>query len=328
MYWVCLEQSKGFWKWVYNATETNYTCHDDDCSTRICDKIDGCIMEEDTCTPKSTNCTKYSCVVHDNGEKECVGESLLRDSTCKREICDEEADAIVRLDYLENCTKMPEYNKCLNPSCIYDAKTKTSTCNFTPREPDGNDPCTIYTCDPATGEFIETPKCNDGLYCTEDICTIFGECKFSPISCADKLDMEGYPCFEPRCKEDPDNKRYKCVRKLIRNAYIDVCGNCIIEDDTNSESSLSYDPNQSHDTVSCTGAPAKPILTEGLAAASIALIILAAVLIGAGLAASGVIGTKTLIDRAKQADNQSAHSNPLFEESETEMSNPAYAGQD
>jgi len=326
MYWVCLERSTGTWEWVYNATKTNYTCHNDACSDRICDKTEGCIMAKDTCSPKSTNCTKYTCVVHDDGSKECVGETLLRNSTCKWEFCDDEADAIVRRDYLENCTKMEEYNKCLNPSCIYDAKTKTSTCNFTPIAAPGNDPCIIYTCDPETGNFTETPKCDDGLYCTEDICTIFGECKYSPVSCADKLDMEGYPCFEPRCKEDPENKRYKCVRKLIRNAYIDVCGQCIIEDETNSQSA-SYDPNESHDTVSCTGAPAKPILTEGLAAASIALIILAAVLIGAGLAASGVIGTKTLIDRAKGANNQSAHSNPLFEESETEMSNPTYAGE-
>jgi len=39
-----------------------------------------------------------------------------------------------------------------------------------------------------------------------------------------------------------------------------------------------------------------------------------------------VLGTKTLIERAKGADNQSAHSNPLFEENETELSNPTYAG--
>jgi len=65
-------------------------------------------------------------------------------------------------------------------------------------------------------------------------------------------------------------------------------------------------------------------LTEGLAAAAIALIIIAAIVAGAGIAASSIIGTKTLINRARGAANQSAHSNPLFEESETEMVNPTF----
>jgi len=329
MYWVCLEQSKGHWKWVYNATETNYTCHDDACSVRACHPVDGCAMVTETCASKTTNCTTYTCEVDAAGNKQCVARSLLVNSTCKHEYCDEETDSIVRIDYLDDCKKMAEYNKCLNPSCVYDAKNKTSTCKFTARQPDGNDPCIIYTCDPETGIFTQTPKCDDGLYCTEDHCTIFGECRNNPIRCSEKLDMIGYSCFEARCKEDPDNKRYKCMRKLIRNAYIDVCGNCIIENATSDEASAgsaSILSEESIDTVSCTGAPAKPLLTEGLAAASIALIILAAVIIGAGLAASGVVGTKTLIDRAKGANNQSAHSNPLFEESETELSNPTYAG--
>jgi len=143
--------------------------------------------------------------------------------------------------------------------------------------------------------------------------------------------MSGYPCFEPRCKEVPDEKKYKCVRKLIRNAYIDVCGRCIQEStatssETSSSTSSFVIKGGDVDTTGCTGAPAKPILTEGLAAASIALIIIAAVVVGAAITASSVMGTKTLLNRAKGAENQSAHSNPLFEGNETELSNPMYTG--
>jgi len=119
------------------------------------------------------------------------------------------------------------------------------------------------------------------------------------------------------------------MRKLIKDAYVDVCGNCIKEEvndvaESEMSSSLSH---SSIDLLECTHAPPKPILTEGLAAASIALIILFAILIGAGIAASGVIGTKTLIERAKGANNQSAHTNPLFEGNEAEMTNPAFVGE-
>jgi hypothetical protein len=122
------------------------------------------------------------------------------------------------------------------------------------------------------------------------------------------------------------------VRKLIRNAYLDVCGRCIQEKVESNEQSTSSsfssldEKEKEFDTTSCTGAPAKPILTEGLAAASIALIIIAAVIVGAAIAASSVMGTKTLINRARGAGNQSAHSNPLFEGNDTELTNPTYAG--
>jgi len=115
-----------------------------------------------------------------------------------------------------------------------------------------------------------------------------------------------------------------CQRKLLQNAYIDICGNCIAGDDSGGGSSSSSQEQTT--SMECADAPAKPLLQEGLAAASIALIILGAVLIGAGIAASGIAGTKTLMNRAKGANNQSAHTNPLFEDNDAEMTNPAYVG--
>jgi len=75
--------------------------------------------------------------------------------------------------------------------------------------------------------------------------------------------------------------------------------------------------------VECTGAPARPVVVEGLAAASIALIIIFAIILGALVAASGVYATKTLVGRAKGAGLHNAVSNPFYEGA-TEMENPYY----
>jgi len=105
----------------------------------------------------------------------------------------------------------------------------------------------------------------------------------------------------------------------VEGASIDVCGKCILESDLTS--------NLEDAIGDCVDAPEQEIMKEGLAAATIAMIILAAIIIGAAIATSGVMGTKALLDRARAANNQSAHSNPLFEENEAEMTNPAFVGE-
>jgi len=276
----------------------------------------------------------------------------FEDRQCSKEICKDGK----KVWELKNLTiACPNKNKCKEPYCQEDG-----TCNFTDKKPKDPELCKNYTCDPNTGDFNVTVKCDDGLFCTEDSCIerlnfddpdlSYGECHFEAVVCSNIIDMDAYPCFVAECREN--TSEYKCVRKLLRNAYIDVCGNCIVEkvpdvtpasgSETSASSSVqpseasvsvsdigdpvvsSADQSNSVDLLECTGAPARPILTEGLAAASIALIIIAAVVIGAAITASGVLGTKALIDRAKMADNQSAHSNPLYQTNDTEMSNPAF----
>jgi len=298
---------------------------------------------------------------------------------CTYEVCENDKKVLKTKDLYEACKNKlgcdnqgKNCNLCLVPICV-DGK-----CDTLPKEPEGDDPCIVYTCIPATGNFTESPKCDDGKHCTNDYCDMLGECMHEEIICAKEIEMEGYPCFEARCREDPndenkDGKQYKCVRKLIRNAYIDVCGNCIEEkpipvvtvnssgssgasgsgsgsgsgapttrgasDSASGSASPSASPSgssgaggeghttssESVDLLECTGAPPRPILIEGLAASSIGLIIIAAVVGGIGITASGIITTKTLIDRARQANNQSAHSNPLYQNNEAEMNNPAFA---
>jgi len=330
---VCMEyvctyvpkgENKGIWEWQYVPSDENKTCSDTPCYTRACDAEKGCQRVQDICSPQSTDCDEYSCD-DSSGTDECVSKSLLIVTKCAREVCKNNTKVLeIDLDQCEEAVT----DKCLVAECIYSEENQSSWCNYTPRPEPSNDPCVIYTCNPENGTFSTTPKCTDGLYCTEDICTVFGECKYKQVACEDELNMEGYPCFEARCREVTANATYKCVRKLIRNAYIDVCGNCIIEQIDSDEETNESSSGQEPDLLECTNAPPRPLLTQGLAAASIALIIIFAVVIGAGIAASGVMGTKTLISRARAADNQSAHSNPLFEGNETEMSNPAFIGKD
>jgi len=348
----CQKQSDKSWKWVYVPTAVNLSCKSDACSYRQCrneadpNKFpDGCYWE-DICLNRTTECEYYSCDVSGSKPACTMTKANFSETECTKEVCDKGKKVWINKDIKTAC---PTSDMCYLPLC-YNGK-----CEYVKKDPDGDDPCTVYTCDPATGNFSETPKCYDGLFCTIDYCDVFGECSFEPIKCEERLMMAGYPCFEARCKEEEDN--FRCVRKLRRNAYIDVCGNCIDEkkessevfsSDSDSASSSSListswtslsgsehdqsmvivSKNSSEDEVDlleCTGAPPRPILAEGLAAASIGLIVVAAVVIGAGIAASGIIGTKILIDRARQANNQTAHINPLYEGNCAEMINPAFA---
>jgi len=246
----------------------------------------------------------------------CVNNSLLIQTKCMHEVCRN------GMKYFEQRIDKCSPNKCQNVVCVFtDEHKNVSECRYSQKDAPDNDLCKIWECDINTGEWHDSPTCYDGLHCTTDKCWK-GQCRFPDISCDLELNMDGYPCFQPKCKEAEG--RYKCVRKLIPNAYIDICGHCIMSDDEASSDSGSQSGSSVDQLTACTGAPPKPVLTQELAAAAIALIILAAVIVGAGITASGVIGTKQLIDRAKGANNQSAHSNPLFEDNETELSNPAY----
>jgi len=319
MEYVCEKKEKGFWEWHFVPSQENLTCVDNACFTRECVPSKGCKNKKDICTVNSNDCDLYTCDASGESPK-CVRESLLIETTCTKEVCKDGKKVLE--EYLDNCVEA-QTNKCLIAKCVYNDDDKTSYCNYSNKPEPTNDPCSVFTCHPEDGTFTSEPKCKDGLFCTEDVCTVFGECKYPAVSCSE-LSMEGYSCFERRCKENVTGQRYTCVRKLIVGAYIDVCGNCIMDEVDSKIRGASSE--EEVDLLQCTNAPPKPLLTEGLAAASIALIILAAVIIGAAVAASGVMGTKTLINRAKGANNQSAHSNPLFEESATEMTNPAFAG--
>jgi len=304
------------WEWVGHYTADFVRCNvsDDACYQRHCDDELGCV-ENEICQSKSNDCMKFTC---ENNNQTCVNVSLLKTYECIIESCEDghivrsEPDTSM-CENSHNCSWITCPGDIHNPKfgrCVYTLKLSEEE----------RDPCYNYTCDPETDEFVPVFKCDDGLYCTEDKCSVNGNCKNIPISCYDELDMTNYPCFRAVCKEDYEKETYRCVRKLRRGAYIDICGQCIREDGLYDDSGL-----DSLATTACTEAPDEPILKEGLAAASIALIIVGAILIGATITMSGIIGTKTLIERARAANNQTAVSNPLFEGNAAELNNPTYA---
>jgi len=303
----------GSWMWKMVDTKVKTMCVTDDCYDRECVPDAGCVATE-KCRINTTECDTYECVI-EAGVPKCK-HTDLRDTflhlQCMEEVCTPDGKRIPV--YLDLDTHCPNENKCEKASCV------NGSCVFTPTTHSGNDLCLNYECDPKTGIWTSSPKCNDGLACTRDSCWNYGtyyECHNVTIQC--NLSMEEYACFYQACRETGNSSEYKCVRKLLPNHYIDICGNCLKEnpDEAGSDVSQEFDP--------CSIGPDAPFPLEPLAAATIALIVLGAIIAGAAVTTTSVIGTKALISRAKDANNQSAHNNPLFEGAENEMTNPAFA---
>jgi len=308
--YVCVySQSDHMWSWELEDTDEKKKCVSDECYDRYCDAGLGCV-KTDICRNKSTECTTYSCE-----NKKCIPKETPRKETeCTIEKCEDGKIVVKQKPLDKSC---PNTNKCLEAVC-----TEMGTCMFR-NTTHNTDPCMITVCDPDKG-WVSTPKCDDGLFCTVDKCTVKGECRHTPVNCYLEIDMSEHPCFRAVCKEDTAKGNYTCTRKKKDGVYIDVCGNCLRLEDTEGSSSENWtDP-----TTDCANAPDEYIPKKELAAATIAMIVLGAIIIGAAVGTTTVIGTKTLLEHARAANNQSAHSNPLFEGDQTEMNNPAFAGEE
>jgi len=312
--WTCVGSQQAGWQWKSAKTTAATNCKNDICYERACDDVKGCIPVKDVCESKSTMCTQYTC----NKNKTCDQKNLLMKYECMEEKCASDGTKIA-VWHDDVCLKKHDCTVCSHdPS---DSKTY-GRCAYIPY-PNGGDNCTSYTCNSTSGDtWIESPKCDDGFACTEDKCSVDGECWSVNIDCYQEINMTDYPCFRAACKEDSSQEKgYRCVRKIKPGAYMDVCGRCIetIEDSENTSSSSSKEPDL------CVDEPVLPPIKEGIAAATVACIVLLALIGGGAIAGTSIIGTKILLDRARAASNQSAHSNPLFEENAAEMSNPTYA---
>jgi von Willebrand factor type A domain. len=275
-------------------------CPDQPCQVTHCnnsEELEDTIAARCSYTPfeckqeSSNNCKEYVCKY--NG----------KENTCEEVSSDE------KLKCSEKSTG------CVSYSCVASADNGKGACVGVKKTHE-TDVCTNWTCDPETGLWNSTPKCTTELACKTAKCSIAGGgvCSLVDVNCYGKVENLT-DCFQAICKEPKG-----CQKKLYDGAYVDICGECIRPDGLESGSVT-----ESQET-GCIDAPEEPLDTEGLAAAAIALIILGAIIIGAAVAASTVLGTKALLDRARGAANQSVVSNPLFEDSATEMSNPAFAG--
>ena len=293
-------------RYEVRPTQVKENCQSDGCALRSCVNETGCVADPSIC--KSTNCTRRDCV-----DKQCVETPVVCNSTlCQVGECVEEEGGCVQHDR-DPLTVCKEF-----PATCYDVKCNpvSNACEYSEKLPPESDICSNYTCNNETGEWTVVPKCEDNIVCTDDRCSYDGKCTNLPTDCPN-LDMTAYPCFAPAC-----NERRGCYRKLYANAYVDICGNCIREDvNDEASSSITEDVDDS-----CLNGMGNDSLQPALTTAAVVGIVLVAIVVGIALTVSGVFGTKELVKRAQGAQNQSAHSNPLYETDEQEMTNPAFLG--
>jgi len=269
-------------------------CIDVTCDENAVDEDHRCIEVDHTCVQPNNKCQKSVCYVNENGENDC---QIVEDKS------------------ILNCSAKNKKDGCRSWRCDPTADEGQGACvatNFTHKE----DNCIDYEC----GEddmWHAIPRCTSDKKCKISRCNdADGSCFEVDVDCRGKVKLPN-KCFEAACKE-PDG----CYKKQYRGAYFDVCGRCVSTNDGDSEISYSEDASGED----CVVTSEEDVPTEGLAAAAVALIVVGVIILGAAIALSSVVGTKALIDRARGAADQAVVSNPLFEDSQTEMTNPAFLG--
>jgi len=311
---VCVPDEVLGFRWERQPSKNMTDSISDECFNRVCDDVFG-VNETDVCTNRTTECKVYACNRSGGiGKGKCEYTlTPLRDLDCYYEECPD--DKMIRI-YKNLSVVCPTEYKCLIPTCTEDGQCKFEHA----KPPEGvftEDQLDCVVCDNATGIF--SYYCDDGQFCTNDLCAADKTCHYTPVDCYTELNMSTKNpkdfCFLPDCAEKPT--KYQCKRKKKPGTFIDMCGRCV---DENGEP---FEKDDSSDDL-CALSEDDVVLKEPLAAATIAMIVLGAILIGAAITMSSILGTKALLERAKQANNQSAHSNPLFEDNGKEMANPTF----
>jgi len=281
--------------------------------------IDNCAEEARRRFPDE-GCVSSTCNPDATGDDICSFTHMPKthENMCKIYVCNPVTNKAEVTEFVnETCRQME--NECYRFTCDVNMNNGMGGCKAQPKKHTYDfditqDLCNIYSCDNKTGWYA-TPVCSTLSNCTTSLCRPSdGTCSEEPLSCTDLITVPN-DCMQAVCKEGKG-----CTLKRYSGAYIDICGNCIRTDPFGKAISDGEEYN-------CVELSDEPLTKEGLAAAAIALIVLGAIILGALIAVSGVMGTKALIDRARGASNQAVVSNPLFEESQTEMSNPAFVGE-
>jgi len=280
-------------------------CEIKPCATMKCDDSadtpddERCSWDPVKCPEKTNLCTVWVCETDAHGNNVCVEQEDT-----------EEVNKCAAKNKKDGCRTW----RCDRYAASESEEYEQGACVGTVRDLD-MDNCLDYMCDD-NDEWVVTPRCTSTQACKLTRCDDKdGSCFDVDIDCYAKVDIPN-KCFEAACRE-PDG----CYKKQYRDAYFDVCGNCISSNAADSAASFS-----SETMMECTMTSEEELHTEGLAAAAIALIVIGAILIGAAVGLSSVVGTKALLDRANNAADQAVVSNPLFEDSQAEMTNPAFVG--
>jgi len=313
--------------WANLCKEGSITCNPDngECEGEECTM--SCFSGDNYEVPKCRDiaCKVVTCDPNAEDEKDrcIVTDRICEDSpnNCMTRVCHPDVDGCIEVpkDKL-NCSDRNRPDGCKVWSCDANAVAEDGVtmgaCVFSVK-PHEADNCTVFTCE--DDGWHVAPKCPTTKACKVNRCNKDLEdenCYEVDVECRGKVKIPN-KCFQAACKE-PDG----CYKKQYRGAYFDVCGNCIRQDDLDSSDESLDLSSEEYDECAVTSEEELP--TEGLAAAAVALIVVGAILIGATIAISSIVGTKALIERARGASNQSAVNNPMFEDSHKEMSNPVF----
>jgi len=196
--------------------ETVSDCNDmDPCTDNACidhkcvfEPLPDCCLEDDECVDDDPCTTDW-----------CEPMSGIMPGMCMHELdpacaCDDEN--ICTEDYMGpsgechytwimGCCNTDD--DCWGENICFPGKCILNWCVFEPVDCDDQDPCTIDSCIPFTGECVHSPvNCDDGNKCTEDVCDPkTGWCVFTPTDCDD-----GKPCTLDEC----DPATGKCLHSL------------------------------------------------------------------------------------------------------------------
>jgi len=280
------------------ATQPRW-CNVDECNQIVGETVVPLCVSDDPCIVATCDKTKPQGQRCTNTSKCGVSTNLCRKMTCDNGQCGEEI-----YDSLDCASKN---TICTTYTCDPDYDNGKGGCRPEKAYHEETE-CTVYECTDEEG-WKAVPRCTTDEPCKVAKCLSGGKCYDEDIDCREALNIDD-ECHDGAC----DVEGGGCQMTIVYGSFIDICGNCKKEGEDD------------EDGGDCVEAPEKEVTREGLAGAAVALIVIGAIILGAAIAASTVFGTKALIDRARGAENQAVVSNPLFEESQTEMANPAFVG--
>jgi len=292
-----------------------------------CQELDHCGAHDRSCHYRKKyvrdNCTITTCDSA-TGVVTVVPVSCSPTNGCFESRCDNATDRCVekRVDDEKKCGKVDNchvtFCNVSSGDCVVEAKSYPNETNL----------CNNYTCVPTnstegeSGEteplWIVSPKCVASDICHTMTCSVLdGICREYDRVC-DELNMTGYgDCYRAKCSVSRKNG---CYRKVSPKSVFDECGNCIrgysADDDT---------PVSQEELSACKDA-LKPYVPAAIGAGIIAAIVIACIIAAAAMTTAGTLATRELIRRARAANSQGAHDNPLFEEDGQEMENPTFVG--
>jgi hypothetical protein len=248
------------------CTSQPVVCAQQPCMYPYCSPTQGCMYDDIACPPDET-CTQYRC----NNSYTCEGQKRYN------------------LDGSDPCPNVVIY-KCVNNSqcddktaCTTDVclnpATANSQCQNTPVVCPKDDACTTYICKPSSGCVPSVRKCDDHNNCTKDTCDTTKGCQFTTVPCPVPKD----PCRVTQC--DPIDGCTILPRDCTKEGFVAV--NCTVPA-CNATCYNQYicaaPPPHGSETF-----PTTVVLVSTLTSAALAGIVIAAVLVAAGLGGGAAV---------------------------------------